>query len=43
MGAAVGAAAGGIGTGVVRGLQTQSTFKRAFDQCMRNRGHTVLS
>jgi hypothetical protein len=43
MGAAIGAAAGGIGTGAVRGIQTQDTFKRVFNQCMRNRGHNVLS
>ncbi len=43
MGAAIGAAAGGIGTGAVRGIQTQHTFKRVFNQCMRNRGHNVLS
>lgn len=42
-GAAIGAAAGGIGTGAVRGVQSNQTFQRAFNQCMRNRGHQVLS
>jgi outer membrane lipoprotein SlyB len=42
-GAAVGAAAGGIGTGAVRGVQSNQAFQRAFNQCMRNRGHNVLS
>jgi outer membrane lipoprotein SlyB len=42
-GAAIGAAAGGIGTGAVRGVQSNQAFQRAFNQCMRNRGHTVLS
>ena len=42
-GAAIGAATGGIGTGAVRGVQSNQAFQRAFNQCMRNRGHTVLS
>jgi len=42
-GAAIGAAAGGIGGGAVRGTQSNAAFQRAFNQCMRNRGHTVLS
>src|SRR5262249_46509594 len=53
-GAAIGAAAGsagrgagdagsgGIGAGAVRGVQSNQAFQRAFTQCMRNRGHTVL-
>lgn len=43
MGAAIGGATGGIGGGAYRGLQSNQAFKRAFDQCMRNRGHNVLS
>ena len=42
-GAAIGAAAGGIGAGAVRASQSNAQFQRAFNQCMRNRGHTVLS
>src|SRR5262245_17970765 len=42
-GAAIGAAAGGIGGGAVRASQSNAQFQRAFNQCMRNRGHTVLS
>ena len=42
-GAAIGAATGGIGAGAVRGVQSNSAFQRAFNQCMRNRGHRVLS
>jgi hypothetical protein len=42
-GAAIGAATGGIGAGAVRGVQSNQAFQRAFNQCMRNRGHTVLS
>ena len=42
-GAAIGAAAGGIGTGTVRGVQSNQAFQRAFNQCMRNRGHNVLT
>src|SRR5262245_58189257 len=42
-GAAIGGAAGGIGTGAVRGVQSNQQFQRVFTQCMRNRGHNVLS
>ena len=42
-GAMIGAAAGGVGGGAIRGTQTNSAFQRAFNQCMRNRGHQVLS
>jgi outer membrane lipoprotein SlyB len=42
-GAMIGAAAGGIGGGAVRGSQSNAAFQRAFNQCMRNRGHQVLS
>ena len=42
-GAMIGAAVGGIGGGAIRGTQTNSAFQRAFNQCMRNRGHQVLS
>jgi outer membrane lipoprotein SlyB len=42
-GAAIGAATGGVGAGAVRGVQSNQQFQRAFNQCMRNRGHNVLS
>lgn len=41
-GAAIGAATAGIGGGVARGAQTNAQFQRVFNQCMQNRGHTVL-
>jgi len=34
---------GGLGGGAVRGMQSNAAFQRAFNQCMRNRGHQVLS
>ena len=42
-GAMIGAATGGVGGGAVRGAQSNAAFQRAFNQCMRNRGHQVLS
>ena len=42
-GAAIGVAAGGVGGGTVRGVQSNAAFQRAFNDCMRNRGHAVLS
>jgi len=42
-GAAVGAAAGGIGMGAMRASQSEAAFKRAFNNCMRQRGHNVLN
>ncbi|MGH8614622.1 MAG: glycine zipper family protein [Gammaproteobacteria bacterium] len=42
-GAAVGAAAGGIGTGASAASSSDAAYKRAFNDCMRNRGHRVLS
>jgi len=41
-GAAVGAAAGGMGGGAYKGLSADERFKRAFQTCMRNRGHHVI-
>ncbi len=41
-GAAIGAAAGGVGGGAMRANQSNQQFQRVFNQCMRNRGHTVL-
>lgn len=42
-GAAVGAAAGGIGTGAARAAQSEDQFRRAYINCMRQRGHTVIN
>ena len=42
-GALAGAAVGALGGGAVRGMQSNAAFQRAFNQCMRNRGHQVLS
>lgn len=41
-GAAVGAAAGGAGGGLLSGLTAEERFKKAFKECLRNRGHKVL-
>ena len=43
MGAAIGAAAGGFGGGAYESFDTGSAFKSAFDQCLRQRGHDVIS
>jgi outer membrane lipoprotein SlyB len=42
-GAAVGAAAGGIGMGASRASQAEQAFQRAYVNCMRQRGHTVIN
>ncbi|MFN8642615.1 MAG: glycine zipper family protein [Candidatus Binatia bacterium] len=42
-GAAVGAAAGGIGRGVGQASQADQAFRRAFSNCMRQRGHRVIN
>ena len=41
-GAAAGAAAMGIGGGAYKGLEAEAKYKRAYSDCMRNRGHKVL-
>ncbi|TMB49503.1 MAG: hypothetical protein E6J56_23245 [Deltaproteobacteria bacterium] len=41
-GAAIGAATGGLGGGAYEGLSAEQKFKRAFQTCMRERGHRVL-
>jgi outer membrane lipoprotein SlyB len=41
-GAAIGAAAGGVGLGATRAAQSEAAFKRAFNDCMRGRGHNVI-
>lgn len=42
-GAAMGAAAGGIGGGAYSGLDADNQYKRAFINCMRERGHRVIN
>jgi outer membrane lipoprotein SlyB len=41
-GAAIGGAAGGAGQGMGRAEETERQFKRAYINCMRNRGHRVI-
>ena len=42
-GAAIGAAAGGFGGGAKQGFQSEDEFKRAYQNCMRGRGHRVVN
>jgi outer membrane lipoprotein SlyB len=42
-GAAIGGIAGGVGTGLSRTAQSEAQFKRAFNNCMRQRGHRVIN
>lgn len=42
-GAAIGAAAGGLGGGAYKGLSADDAYKRAFTNCMRQRGHNVVN
>jgi uncharacterized protein YcfJ len=42
-GAAIGAAAGGFGGGAYKGIDAESAYKRAYNTCMRNRGHNVVN
>lgn len=42
-GAAIGAAAGGIGGGTRMGMQSDYQYKRAYINCMRNRGHNIVN
>lgn len=42
-GAAYGAAAGGIGGGVKQGFESESGYKRAYNNCMRHRGHYTVN
>lgn len=42
-GAAIGAATGGIGGGAYSGVNADENYKRAFINCMRNRGHNVIN
>lgn len=42
-GAAIGAAAGGFGGGAYGGFSTEADYKRAYNNCMRQRGHNVIN
>lgn len=42
-GAALGAAAGGLTGGAYKGLTAEDNYKRAYSNCMRNRGHRVVN
>lgn len=42
-GAALGAAAGGIGGGAKQGIQSDDQYKRAYTNCMRQRGHNIVN
>lgn len=42
-GAAMGAAAGGIGGGAYKGVDADADYKRAYNNCLRNRGHKVIN
>ena len=42
-GAAYGAAAGGIGGGVKQGFESEGGYKRAYNNCMRHRGHYIVN
>lgn len=42
-GAAYGAAAGGIGGGLSQGAGGDDQYRRAYANCLRNRGHNVVN
>ena len=42
-GAAIGAAAGGIGGGAQQGVSGDEQYKRAYINCLRDRGHKVIN
>lgn len=42
-GAAIGAAVGGIGGATRQGFGSERSYKRAYINCMRNRGHHVVN
>lgn len=42
-GAAIGGAAGGIGGGAKQGLEAESQYKKAYVNCMQNRGHRIVN
>lgn len=42
-GAAAGGAIGALAGGAAQGAQTEAQFQRAFNDCMRRRGHNVIN
>lgn len=42
-GAAIGAASGGLGGAAYQGVDADNQFKRAYINCLRNRGHKVVN
>ncbi|MFU8787477.1 MAG: hypothetical protein ACNA7G_00525 [Methylobacter sp.] len=42
-GAAIGGAVGGIGGGAKQGIESEAAYKRAYSNCLRNRGHRVVN
>ena len=42
-GAAIGATAGAIGGGTRQGLRAEDQYKRAYSNCLKNRGHAVVN
>ena len=42
-GAAIGAATGGVAGGAYKGIAADRSFKIAYRDCMRNRGHNVVN
>ena len=42
-GAAYGATIGGIGGGAKQGFQSEAQYKRAYNNCMRHRGHYIVN
>jgi uncharacterized protein YcfJ len=42
-GAAYGAAAGTFGGGAKQGFESEDTYKRAYGNCMRHRGHYIIN
>ena len=42
-GAAYGGAIGGIGGGVKKGFEAEGGYKKAYNNCMRHRGHYILN
>ncbi|MDV6343518.1 MULTISPECIES: glycine zipper family protein [unclassified Nitrosomonas] len=42
-GAAIGAAAGGLGGAAKQGFGAEESFKSAYRNCLRNRGHRVVN
>ncbi len=42
-GAALGAATGGIGGGLSQGMNSETQYKHAYTNCLRERGHKVIN